>query len=99
MRRANVVSGRFHSGGTCRRLGSLNCVGNGGWGRSADLTWSGGGRPLDFEGVTKDGACAGIADADEVSSAGDLDGVAMADNAFGDNTCCVDGGVVQGVDR
>ena len=72
---------------------------NGGWGRSADLTWRGGGRSLDLEGVTKDGGCAGIADADDVSSAGDLDGMAMTDDAFGDNTCCVDGGVVQGVDR
>lgn len=99
MRRANTVSGRFQSRGISRRLGCLNCVDNEGWGRSADLTWRGGGRSLDLGGVTKDGACAGIANADGVSSAGDSDGVAMADDAFGDNACCVDGGVVQGVDR
>ena len=77
----------------------MNCADEGGWGRSADLTGTGGGRPLDFEGVTKEGACAGIADVDDVGSVGDSDGVAMADDAFVDNTFRVDGGVVEGVDR
>ena len=34
-----------------------------------------------------------------MGSAGDLDGVAMADDAFGGDTCRVDGGVVHDVDR
>lgn len=97
--REHSVSGSFHSAGVCRGLGSLNCADEGGWGRSADLTWRGGGPPLDFEGVAKDGVCTGIANADEVSLASDTDGVAMVDHVFGDNTCCVDGGVVQGDDR
>ena len=84
----------------CRRPGSLNCADEGGWGRSADRAGRrGGSPPLDFKGVTKAGACAGIAGTDEVSSTGDSDGVAVVDRAFGENTCCVDGGLVQGVDR
>lgn len=85
----------------CRRLGSLNCADKACWGSpSVRAGRRGGSESLDLKGVvTKPGACAGIASADEVSSAGDLDSVTMLDRAFGEDTSCVDGGVVQGVDK
>ena len=70
-----------------------------GWGGAADTIGRGGSWLPGFEGEPKDRPCPDIADADDVGSADTLVGVAMADDAFGGDTCRVDGGVVNVVDR
>ena len=62
-----------------------------GWGGAADTIGRGGSRLLGSEGEPKNWPCPDNADADDVGSAGGLDGVAVAGDAFGCDTCCLDG--------
>ena len=70
-----------------------------GWGGPTDAIGRGGSPPLGLEGEGLNGSCPDIANADDVDTAGGLDGVAMADDASGGDTCRVDGGVMYGVDK
>ena len=72
---------------------------DGGWGGAADPIGRGGNWLLGFEGESKVEACADVADVDDLGCGGASEGVVVADDAFGGDTCRVNGGVVDGVDR
>ena len=95
----HIDSGWIHSEGIGRCLGPVGGVNGRGWGGAADAVGRGGSSLLGLEGEGLDGPCPDIANADDVIPAGGLDGVAMADDPSGGDTCRVDGGVMYGVDR